>query len=166
VDDSGGEAEPTLTTDAASPYIDGGLIVNGQVNLLRTHPTLYRLVISLAAIQVALGLNFLVGKDVLGLLPFTPTFFVWGMPNWLWATLFLTIGAGQLVFLSFYRKLRLARATMAFAVAYLSFFALGTMQPALEGKGSLQLPIIYVGMVVLLVWLLLEPFINPWTAKR
>lgn len=165
MDEEGGGSGAALTTETADD-IDAALVVNGQVNLHRTHPTLYRLVMSIAVIQVALGLNFLIGKDVLGLTSFTPAFYVWGMPNWLWATFFLAIGGSKLVFLNLYRSLRLTRATMALAVAYLSFFALGTMQPALEGKGSLQLPILYAGMVALNVWLLLEPFINPWTAKR
>lgn len=155
-----------LTTSELGQDIDAGLVVNGSINIRKTHPTLYRLVMSIALIQIALGLNFLVGKDVLSLTSFQPAFFVWDMPNWLWAAFFLAIGVSKIVFLNFYRSLRLTRATMAFAVAYLLFFAVGTMQPAIEGKGSLQLPVLYAGIVALNVWLLLEPFINPWTARR
>lgn len=169
--DEGGSAsnstDPVATLSTTeSEKLDEGLIVNGTIDIRKTHPTLYRLVMSIALIQIALGLNFLVGKDVLGLTSFQPAFFVWDMPNELWAAFFLAIGLGKIVFLNFYRSLRLTRAIMAFAVAFLLFFAVGTMQPAFEGNGSLQLPILYGGIVALNVWLLLEPFINPWTAKR
>lgn len=163
-EEGGGVA--ALSTAEPGQDLDAGLVVNGSINVRKTHPALYRLVMSTAVIHIALGLNFLVGQDVLGLLPFQPTFFVWDMPNWVWAALFLAIGLGKVVFLNLYRNLWLTRATMGFSVAYLLFFAVGTMQPAVEGKGSLQLPILYVGLVAVLVPLLLEPFINPWTARR
>lgn len=150
-------ATEALTTFEPGQDIDAGLVVNGSINVRKTHPALYRLVMATAAVSVALGVNFLI---------FTPTFYVWDMPHELWATLFLAIGLGKIVFLNLYRSLRLTRATMTFAVAYLLFFAAGTMQPAIEGVGSLQLPILYAGFAAVLAYLLLEPFINPWTAKR
>lgn len=156
----------SLTTSEPGQNLDAGLVVNGQINVRKTHPGLYRLVMATAIICIALGLNFLLSQDVLGLLPFQPTFFVWDMPNWVWAVFFLTIGLSKIVFLNLYRSLWLTRVTMTIAVAYLLFFAMGTMQPAFEGKGSLQLPILYVGLAALLVYLILEPFINPWTARR
>lgn len=166
--EGGGTSSVTeaLTTLESGQNIDAGLVVNGSINVRKTHPLIYRGVMATAILFIALGLNFLVGQDVLGLLAFAPTFFVWSMPNWVWAAFFLGIGLSKIVFLNLYRNLRLVRLTMAFAIAYLLFFAVGTMQPAFEGKGSLQLPLVYAYIASVLAALLLEPFINPWTAKR
>lgn len=146
-----------LTTGPSEPNIDEGLIVNGSINLSRTHPNLYRIVMGYAVLCVAHGLNFWI---------FSPTFLIYDMPNWLWGTIFLAQGIFLLVFLKVRRSLRVVRAGMAFAVAYFLFLGIGTMQPVFEGQGSLQLPIWYVGAATFLIALLLEPFINPWTAKR
>lgn len=147
---------PALATTGDTP-VDETLVVNGQINVRKTHPGLYRLVMLLAASSIALGINFVV---------FVPTFYVYGFPHELWAACFLALGVSKLVFLNVWRSLRLTRAVMGIEVAYTSVFALGTMQPALEGVGSLQLPILYLTLVVLEVALLLEPFINPYTARR
>lgn len=153
---SGGEGSSSLTS-VSEQDLDAGLVVNGQINVRKTHPGLYRLVMGIALICIALGVNFLV---------FTPTFRVYDLPNPLWGAIFLAVGLSKVVFLNLYRSLRLTRMTMAFAAAYILFFGAGTMQPALEGNASLQLPILYAGIAATLVALLLEPFINPWTAKR
>lgn len=125
-------------------------------DIRKTHPNLYWLVMILAVVGIALGLNFIVNS---------PTFLIYAAPNVLWGVIFLAIGLGKIVSLNFYRRLRLVRAIMAFGVAYMMFLALGTMQPFLEGSGSLQLPILYVGMAALQIPLLLEPFVNPWTSR-
>lgn len=129
---------------------------NGSVNLRKTHPNLYRLVMGIALMYVALGINFLV---------FTPTFFVWDQPNELWAAIFLGLGVGLIVFLNLIRRPHALQITMAVAVFYTLFFACGTMQPAFEGKGSAQLPILYVGLGVLVAVMLLEPVVNTWTRR-
>jgi len=51
-------------------------------------------------------------------------------------------------------------------VGYLLFFGVGTAQPVLSGKTSAQLLVLYCGLAALQIPLLIEPFINPWTAKR
>lgn len=145
-----------LTTDTDVP-LDQALVVSGHPNLRKTHPNLWRSIMGLAVLNLALGVNFFA---------FTPTFFVWDQPNELWGSIFLALGISMIVFLNVYRRLRLVRITMALAVGYITFFGLGTMQPAFEGKGSLQLPLLYAGLVALQLPLLLEPFINPWTARR
>jgi len=146
-----------LTTEEPGPNMDAGLVVNGSINVRRTHPALYRMVMATAVISIALGVNFLA---------FTPSFLVYDQRNELWAGIFLAIGLAKLVFLNVHRSLRLTRVTMGVAISYYALFGIGTMQPALEGRGSLQLPILYGGLVALLVFMLVEPFINPWTAKR
>lgn len=127
------------------------------IDIRKTHPNLYWLVVILAVVQIALGLNFIINQ---------PTFPIFSGPNELWASIFLVIGFGKLIALNLYRRLRLVRAFMALAVAYMMFLALGTTQPFLEGAGSLQLPILYAGLSALQIPLLLEPFVNPWTSKK
>lgn len=129
----------------------------GTIDIRKTHPNLYWLVMTLALVGLALGLNFIF---------LHPTFPIYGASNYLWGGIFLGIAFGKIISLNLYRRLRLVRGIMAFAVAYMMFLALGTMQPYLEGVGSLQLPILYAGMSALQIPLLLEPFINPRTAKR
>lgn len=146
-----------LTTGPEEADIDEGLIVNGSINLSRTHPLLYRIVMGYAILCIAHGLNFWL---------LAPTFLIYDTPNWLWGTIFFALGISLLIFLNVWRTLRAVRAAMAFAVAYLLFLGVGTMQPVFEGQGSLQLPIWYLGAAAFLIALLLEPFINPWTAKR
>jgi hypothetical protein len=149
--------QAAITSEKPALNIDNGLIVNGDISVRRTHPTLYRSTMFLATLNIALGLNFFA---------FEPTFYVYDQPHELWGTIFIALGVAQIVFLNFYRHLRLMRATMALSMGYMAAFGLGTMQPAFEGKGSLQLPIVYGGFVAFQLALLLEPFINPWTAKR
>jgi hypothetical protein len=154
----GGTSEPALTTAASAPDIDEALvIVDGSIRLSRTHPTLYRTVMLFAVLSIALGLNFWI---------LAPTFWIYDQPNALWGTIFLALGTAKIVFLNFYRRLRAVRATMAFAVAYFLFLSVGTGQPFVEGQGSLQLPFLYLFCAVIQIPLLLEPFINPWTARR
>jgi hypothetical protein len=83
-----------------------------------------------------------------------------------WAAVFLLIGLSGLVLLNLWRRLRLLRATTSLSVAYSLFLAVGTSQPLLDGKGSLQLPLMYLALAALQIPLMLEPFVNPWTAKR
>jgi hypothetical protein len=152
-----GAAEPALTTAPSEPDIDEALVVQGAIKLRLTHPNLYRTVMLFAVLSIALGLNFWI---------LAPTFWIYDQPNALWGTIFLVLGIAKIVFLNFYRRLRAVRATMAFAVAYFLFLSVGTSQPFVEGQGSLQLPIVYLFCAVIQIPLLLEPFINPWTAKR
>lgn len=137
--------------------LDKTLVVNGSINVRLTHPNLYYTIMVFAIVSLILGLNFLV---------LHPTFLIYNQPNWLWGSIFVIIAVIKLIFLNFYRRLKPMRATMAFAVGYSLFLAGGTMQPFFEGQGSLQLPIMYAALAALQYPLLLEPFINPWTARR
>lgn len=126
------------------------------LDIRKSHPNLYWLVMILAVVNIALGLNFIINQ---------PTFAIFAAPNLLWGLTFLAIGLGKFIALNFYRRLRFVRALMAIAVTYMLFLGLGTMQPFLEGMGSLQLPILYLGIAALQIPLLVEPFINPATKK-
>lgn len=148
---------PSLSTVDVMSGIDSQLIVKGTINLWRTHPNLYLAVTTLAVINIALGLNFLL---------LDPTFLIYGSPNQLWGAIFLTLGGSKLLFLNVVRRLRAVRAIMAAAVAYLLFLGAGTTEPFFQGMGSLQLPIMYLSLAALQIPLIVEPFINPWTARR
>lgn len=125
-----------------------------EINVRRTHPNLYWLLMVLSVTGIALGANFILLQ---------PTFLIFDAPNVLWGTIFLVSSVARMIALNVYRRLRVVRATMAFSVAYMAFLAIGTGQPFWEGTGSLQLPIIYAGMALLQVPLLAEPFVNPET---
>lgn len=148
--------EPVLTTQDDTD-IDKAIVVNGSIDIRKTHPNLYRGVMTLGVMDVLLAANFYW---------LNPTFEVYHVKNWIWATVFLALGASKLVFLNLYRDLRCVRIAMAFNVSFIIFFAIGTCEPWLDGEGSLQLPILYTGIAVSQLWLLVEPFIQPWTAKR
>lgn len=129
---------------------------NGNINLRKTHPGLYRATMVSALGSIGLALNFFF---------LTPTFQVYDVSYFIWATVFLGLGISKIVFLSIRRNLKLARLIMASSIAFLLFFGIGTMEPWTMDEGSLQLPWLYLWLACLELPLLLEPFINPWTAK-
>lgn len=128
-----------------------------EINVRKTHPNLYWLLMFLAATSIALGLNFVFLQ---------PTFHIFDAPNVLWGTIFLLTGSARFIALNIYRRLRLVRATVAFSAVYMAFLAVGTGEPWLDGVGSLQLPILYAGLALLQVPLLMEPFVNPETRHQ
>lgn len=157
----GGESRPTDQAAALSTVepglLDEKLIVSGTINIRKTHPNLYLGITTFALIDVALGLCFSF---------FHPTFPVYGMPYQLWGVIYLALGISQLVFLNFYRRLTGVRVTMVCSIIFALFFGFGTLQPVFEGNASPQLMILYAGIAALQIPLVLEPFINPWTARR
>ena len=151
----GGSVASITTEDEQD--LDATLIVNGSIDVRKTHPNLYLAVSTLAGISVALGFNFWI---------FNPAFAVYGTSNRVWGSIFLLIGISKFVFLNLYRRLPLLRATMAVAVAFMLFFGIGTLEPVFQGKASVQLLILYLGLSLIQIPLLIEPFINPFTARR
>jgi len=148
---------PLAAAPGGRTPLDETLIVNGRVELRRTHPCLWRAETGLAIINLALGLDFVVLQ---------PTSLIYGFPNELWGAIFLALGVAELAFLNLYRRLKGARAVMAADAAYLLFLAAGTTQPFIEGHGSLQVPIMYLALAAVQIPLVIEPFMNPWTARR
>lgn len=129
----------------------------GEIDIRKTHPNLYWLVMTLAIGAIALGLNFII---------LTPTFLIYDASNNLWGGTFLALGSAEIIFLNVYRRIRLVRLCMSVSFAYTMFLTLGTTQPFLEGSGSLQLPIVYAIISAVQIPLLFEPFVNPWTARQ
>lgn len=132
------------------------MTTNGEINIGRTHPTLYRILMALSVVGIALAVNFFFLR---------PTFSIWSIPNAVWAAIFLVSSANSIVALNVYRRLRWVRRTMAFSAAYMVFLTIGTSVPGWEGNASFQLPIVYAGLAIIQVVLLWEPFINPETAR-
>lgn len=131
--------------------------MTGPIRLRLTHPNLWRSVQIYAALTVALGFNFIL---------LHPTFPIYGASYYLWGGIFLGLGTAKLVFSNVVHNLTAVRVAMAAEIAYMLFLGVGTMEPYLNGVGSLQLPILYLGLCALELPLLLEPFFNPWTARE
>lgn len=151
---------PPLTNDTAAKeqLYDQGPVVDGRtINVRLTHPNLYWMLMMSSSFLILLGLNFLF---------LNPTFLIYGTSNYLWGSIFLALGLGKVFFLNIYRQLRCVRILMATVFSYIMLLAYGTCQPFVEGEGSLQLPILYAGWAIIHIALLLEPFINPWTARQ
>jgi hypothetical protein len=157
--DSDPQLVPTLT--ASTPKRDQvagqGDVSNGTPDIRKTHPLLWRAVMAYAAICGFLGLNFIF---------FHPAFLLYHQSNYWWGAIFLILCISKIVFLNLYRNLHLMRVTMACEVSFMLFLALGATEPVWTSSASLQLPILYIGLAILEIPLILEPFVNPWTARR
>lgn len=158
----------------------GKKTTNGEINIHDTHPNMYWMLMAIAVVGILLAANFLF---------LHPTFPIWGVPNAIWAVLFLVSSVARIVTLTIHRRLRWIRYTMAFSMWFMFVIAIGTVQPFLENihinlqlafpiwdtqlalpvwdsKASLQLPIVYVGLVAIQWYLMKEPFLNPETEKK
>lgn len=126
---------------------------NGSNSVRNTHRNYWVAVMTFAVLWLALGLNFLI---------LDPTFLIYGAPNRIWAAIFFVFAVAQMLLLNL-RYLRYLRWQMTVTVGYLVLLAAGTSQPFLDGEGSLQLPIMYIGMSTLMVPWIAEPPSNPST---
>lgn len=128
-----------------------------RVVIRRTHPNLYRSIITFAIITIALGLNFLLIK---------PAFNQYSLSQ-VMAVVFFGSGVALIVLLNFLRSLRTLRWVMAFTVTSLCLYGGAlTVYAYQTGKTSYQLPICYFGFTALLFLLLIEPASNPLNRKR
>lgn len=127
-----------------------------DIKLHDSHPNLYRSIMVFAFIGVALGLNFFFTN---------PTFQQYGIDKNIIGGIFMALGLGKLVFLNFFRSLRVVRLLLAASVAFQVFWAVGTSLTFFTGQTSLQLFILYIGLAMLQFFLLIEPFTNPANAN-
>lgn len=127
-----------------------------RVSIRKTNPNLYLSVMMFALTNVALGFNFLLT---------TPTFLQFDIPKNAIGWTFMILGISLIVFLNFWRNLKIVRALLIASVAFYLFWGIGTSQTFFQGKSSLQLLILYFGMAFRLIPLILEPFTNPVTDK-
>jgi len=127
------------------------------VNLRKTHPTLYRTYMTFALISIGLGLNFLLTN---------PTFNPYHIDKAIIGSIFVFIGLIKLVFLNIFRHLRLIRIALAINIAFMIFWGVGSSFTFFQGKTSLQLFVLYIGLSALELWLLQESPVNPMTEKE
>lgn len=123
-----------------------------KVNIRLTHPNLYRSLMAFAFINIGLGLNFLLTN---------PTFNPYGVDKMIVGWIFITLGMLKVIFLNFSRNLRIVRLVITCEIIFMMFWGVGTSITFFQGKTSLQLFVLYVGLSVLETFLLIEPAINP-----
>jgi len=127
-----------------------------QVHIRKTHPNLFRLILSGSVFTILLGINFLYK---------TPTFNPYGIPKAWIAFVFLTLGIVKLVAVLFTHDLRVVRLTMMIASFWEGLWGLLNLEQGFRGTASFQLPIWCLWVATWQLILLLEPVVNPMTRK-
>jgi hypothetical protein len=126
--------------------------------LRNTHPNLWKTYLAYAVLSIALGANFWW---------LTPTFMPLEIPKEPVGLAFAGCGAVKLALLLANAPNRWLRRSMALSVfLYSSWAGASTYQFFDLSQTSMQLPIAYMGLAALGVGLLIEPFVNPATAKN
>lgn len=128
-----------------------------RVNIRKSHPALYRALMTLACMGMALAINFWFSK---------PTFNPYGVPKEYVGVIFFLLGFSQIVFLNLFHDLRMVRITLAISVSFMFFWGVSNSQQFFAGNASLQLPILYVTISIMQIPLLIESPINPMTEKK
>lgn len=128
-----------------------------QVNLRKSHPGLFRSILTVAFMGLGLGLNFWFTQ---------PTFDPYGVNKDLIGTIFATLGISQLVFLVILRNLKMVRLTLTVSISWMMFWGLSNTQQYFAGNASLQLPMLFITISILQIPLLIESPVNPFTEKR
>lgn len=128
---------------------------HNRVNIRRTHPGLYRSILTLSIMSVALAVNFWISN---------PTFNPYGIPKDLIGLVFFLLGWSQLIFLLF-RDLRKVRLVLAISLGFMFFWGVTNTQQFFAGNASLQLPILYITIAALHVPILIESPVNPMTRQ-
>lgn len=127
------------------------------INIRKTHPGLYHMIMTLCVMRVALAFNFWYSN---------PTFNPLGVSKNIVGVIFFVLGASQLIFLNVYRDLRLVRIVMMVSIIVMMFWGLTNTQQYFQGNASLQLPILYVALAIVQVPLLIESPVNPMTERK
>lgn len=127
------------------------------VNIRKSHPALYRAIMTFACMSIALAINFWFSK---------PTFNPYGVPKEWIGVVFAVLGSSLIVFLNAFHNLRMVRLLLATSVSFTFFWGVSNSQQFFAGNASLQLPILYVAISLLQIPLLIEPPVNPMTEKR
>lgn len=128
-----------------------------KVKIRNTHPALYRTLMALGFMGVALGFNFWLSK---------PTFNPYGVSKDIIGIIFFMLGLTQIVFLNILHDLRMVRLNLAVSVSWMFFWGVSNTQQFFAGNASLQLPIMYVTLSILQIPLLIESPVNPMTEKK
>lgn len=126
-----------------------------RVKIRATHPALYRAIMTLSLMSVALAVNFWTSNPT-----FNP------LPKNLVGVIFMALGLTQLIFLNVFHQLRSVRITLTLSLAFMLYWGLINARQAFAGDASFQLPILYVALAVLQIPLLVEPPVNPMTERK
>lgn len=127
-----------------------------KVEIRTTHPALYRALMTLGCMGIALALNFWLSN---------PTFNPYGVSKNIIGVIFFTLGLTLIVFLNILHDLRMVRLNLATSISWMFFWGVTNAQQFLSGNASLQLPILYVTLSILQIPLLMESPVNPMTKK-
>lgn len=128
-----------------------------RVKIRYTHPALYRSIMTLSLLSVALAVNFWTSN---------PTFNPYDIPKDIIGAVFGVLGVSQFLFLNVFHDLRKVRLGLAISLVFMFFWGISNAQQSLAGNASFQLPILYVALAVLHVPLLVEAPVNPTTEKQ
>lgn len=127
------------------------------VDIRKTHPALYRTLMVVASMGIALSLNFWLSH---------PTFNPYGISKNVIGVVFFLLGFSQLVFLNVVRDLRMVRLNVAVSIAWMMFWGLSNAQQFIAGKASLQLPILFITLSILQIPWSVEAPVNPMTERK
>lgn len=128
-----------------------------RVKIRKTHPSLYRALMILGVMDIALAFNFWYS---------TPTFNPYDIPKNVIGVIFFFIGFSQVLFLNVLHDLRVVRVVLAVSVGFMFFWGASNAEQFFAGKSSLQLPILYMAISLLQIPLLTESPVNPMTEKK
>lgn len=129
---------------------------HNKVRIRNTHPALYRSILILAIMSMALAVNFWFSN---------PTFSPLGIPKNAVGAIFILLGVSQFLFLNVFHNLRMVRLILAVSLGWFCFWGLINTIQFFAGNASLQLPILYVFLAVLHAPLLVEPPVNTTTQR-
>lgn len=129
---------------------------HSRMNVRKTHPGLYRQIMTLGLAEVALAVNFWFSH---------PTFNPYGISKNLIGAIFFILGASQLMFLNVFRDLSKVRITLATSIACTFAWGVANTQQVFTGNASMQLPILYLALCVLQIPLVIEAPVNLTTEK-
>lgn len=141
-----------MENQTATPLHD----ITQRVSMRKSHPNLYKAFMVFSIMFIALAINLYLTK---------PTFAPYGLPKDAIATVFLVLGVSKIIFLNFYHNLKVVRLLVAIATAFMVFWGVSNTQQAFAGKASFQLPILFVSLAILNLFLLIEPASNPMTSN-
>lgn len=128
-----------------------------KVEIRNTHPALYRALMVLGFMGIALGFNFWFS---------TPTFNPYGVSKNIIGVIFFTLGLTQIAFLNLFHDLRIVRLNLAVSVSWMFFWGVSNTEQYFAGNSSLQLPILFLTLSILQIPLLTESPVNPMTERK
>lgn len=124
-----------------------------RVKIRYTHPNLYRSIMTLSLMSLGLAVNFWTSNPT-----FNP------VPKDVVGVVFFLLGASQIVFL--HLNLRAVRIGMAISAFVMLFWGLTNTEQSFAGDASFQLPILYLALGVVQLFLLIESPVNPMTERE